>query len=127
MRSDRDRGAPARHRRRRFGGPRDRGSAVVEFAAAFPAVVLLLLAGLAALVVVTAKVRCADAAGLAARAAARGEPDSAASEAAPAGATISVQRDGDLVRVSVRYTFQPLGLVLHERSVARFEPGEGLS
>ncbi|GGM39216.1 TadE family type IV pilus minor pilin [Dactylosporangium sucinum] len=133
MRSDRDRGAhrapfgrAARHRRR-AGGPRDRGSAAVEFAAALPAVALLLLAGLAALVVATAQVRCADAAGLAARAAARGEPDAAASETAPAGATISVQRDGDLVRVTVRYRFGPLGLELQERAVAQFEPEEGLS
>ncbi|GAA0737904.1 TadE family type IV pilus minor pilin [Dactylosporangium roseum] len=133
MSSDRDRGAhrgTARHRRRRIGaagGPRDRGSATAELAAAFPVVVLLLLAGLTGLAALSAKVRCSDAAGVAARAAARGEPASAAaSQTAPSGATISVHRDGGLVRATVRFRVRPMALLpaftVEEDAVAMVEP-----
>jgi len=139
MRSDRDRGAHrgvARHRRRRLGGlrrprtavgPSDRGSVAAELAVAFPVVVLLLLAGVTALAALTAKVRCADAAGVAARAAARGESGpSLGSHAAPEGATISVQRDGDLVRATVRVRVRAARLLpsfeVEERAVAMAEP-----
>lgn len=95
---------------------------------AFPVVVLLLLAGLTALAALSAKVRCADAAGVAARAAARGEPGpSLGSQAAPAGATISVQRDGDLVRATVRVRVRSAPLLpaftVEEQAVALAEPG----
>jgi hypothetical protein len=128
MRSDRDRGAhrgTARHRRRRNDAS-DRGSATAELAAAFPVVVLLLLAGLTGLAALSAKVRCSDAAGLAARAAARGEPASAAAQTAPSGATISVHREGDLVRATVTFRVRPAGLLpaftVEEQAVAMVEP-----
>ena len=52
----------------------DRGSVTAEFAVAVPAVVLLLGLALGALAVGSQAVRLQDAAGLAARALARGEP-----------------------------------------------------
>lgn len=136
MRSDRDRGAHrgvARHRRLRPGAAgtaTERGSATAELAVAFPVVVLLLLAGLAALAALSAKVRCADAAGVAARAAARGEPDpTAAAQTAPAGATISVHREGDLVRATVHFRLRPAALLpaitVEEAAVALIEPEAG--
>lgn len=134
MRSDRDRGVrrggPWRRRRWTFGPGRadDRGSATVEFAVALPGVVVLLLIFLAGWSASAAKVRLADAAGLAARAAARGEPESTARGAMPAGVTISVQRDGDLVRVTVRQRvgLGPLpSITLREEAVALVEPESG--
>jgi hypothetical protein len=56
----------------------DRGSVSAEFAAALPAVVLLLGLALGSLTVGAHSVRLQDAAGLAARALARGEAQSAA-------------------------------------------------
>ena len=131
MRNDRDRGArrggPWRRRRwsSRNGRADDRGSATVEFAVALPGVVVLLLIFLAGWSALAAKVRLADAAGLAARAAARGEPESIGRGAMPAGVTISVQRDGDLVRVTVRQrvSLGPLpSITLREEAVALVEP-----
>lgn len=132
MRSDRDRGARRGgpwHRRRwhfRTGRADDRGSATVEFAVALPAVVVLLLIFLAGWSALAAKVRLADAAGLAARATARGEPAKSTGRGAmPAGATISVQRDGDLVRVTLRQRvgLGPLpAITLREEAVALVEP-----
>jgi hypothetical protein len=54
----------------------DRGSVTAEFAAALPAVVLMLGLALAAFAVGSQSVRLQDAAGLVARATARGEPPS---------------------------------------------------
>lgn len=131
MRSDRDRGAcrggPWRRWRLIFrtGRADDRGSATVEFAVALPAVVVLLLIFLAGWSALAAKVRLADAAGLAARAAARGEPEASTHGALPVGATISVQRDGDLIRVTVRQrvALGPLpSITLREDAVALVEP-----
>ncbi|GAA1549800.1 hypothetical protein GCM10009827_082810 [Dactylosporangium maewongense] len=131
MRDDRDRGAcrggPWRRRRwtLRNGRADDRGSATVEFAVTLPGVVVLLLIFVAGWSAFAAKVRLTDAAGLAARAAARGEPV-ASRGAMPAGATISVQRDGDLVRVTVRQRvgLGPLpSITLQEEAAALIEPG----
>ncbi len=106
----------------------DRGSATVEFAVALPGVVVLLLIFLAGWSASAAKVRLTDAAGLAARAAARGEPESTSRSAMPPGATISVQRAGDLVRVTVRQrvSLGPLpAITLREEAVALAEPESG--
>ena len=59
---------------RRRWADRDRGSFTAELAAGLPALVLLLLAGLAAVGAVTIKAQCVDAAREAALAASRGEP-----------------------------------------------------
>lgn len=114
----------ARHRRRLRD---DRGSATVELAAALPIVVVLLAVGLTALAALSAKVRCADAAGVTARAVARGAPsDSAGAGTVLPGAEVAVARDGDLVRVTVRTRVRsaPLlpGFTVEERAVAMVEP-----
>jgi hypothetical protein len=93
---------------------------------ALPGVVVLLLIVLAGWSALAAKVRLADVAGLAARAAARGEPaESVGRGATPAGVTISVHRDGDLVRVTVRQrvSLGPLpAITLREEAAALIEP-----
>ena len=78
---------------------RDRGSATAELAAALPALVLLMLAGMTAVGATTAKAHCVDAARDAALAAARGEP---APGGAPHGAVVSVTVTGDTVTATVR-------------------------
>jgi Flp pilus assembly protein TadG len=94
-------------RRRRPG--RDRGSYTAELAAGLPALLLLLLAGLTAVIAVTTKGQCVDAAREGALAAARGESGTtAAGRVAPAGATVSVG-GGDLVTVTVRAPVRVLG------------------
>jgi len=81
---------------------RDRGSVTAELAAALPAVAIVLSVCLWALHLGAAQVRLQDAAGLAARAAARGEsaPESVLA-AAGEGAAMSTWRDGDLVCAKV--------------------------
>lgn len=70
-----------------------------------PALVLLGVALLWALMTASAQIRCVDAARAGARAAARQEEPravvAAAEQAAPGGARVAVRREGDLVRVSV--------------------------
>jgi hypothetical protein len=75
----------------------DRGSATAELAVSLPALVLLLLVGLSALMVVRDQIACVDLAREGARAAARGEP-----LPDPGAATITMATDGDLVQVTVR-------------------------
>lgn len=79
--------------------------ATAEMAVALPSLVVVLAAAVGLLHAVGAELRCADAARLAARAAARGEPAATvvaqAQAAAPAGSTISVTRTGDTYSVSV--------------------------
>ena len=83
-----------------------RGSVTAETAIVLPVVVLLLIAGMWAIGVVVANIRCVDAARDVARAVARGEPPETAraigERAAPPGADIEVNRtDSDVaVRVS---------------------------
>lgn len=76
-----------------------------ELAVALPALVLAVVAGLVAIATQTAQLRCADAAAVAARLAARGETrqvvTAAAGDVAPAGATVVVREAGDSVRVTV--------------------------
>ena len=86
------------HRRRGS----ERGSVTAEFAAALPAVVLLLALGLGALAVGAQSVRLQDAAGLTARALARGDPPSAAAAIAATlvpGAAVSRRDRSGLVCV----------------------------
>lgn len=77
-----------------------------ELAVAIPAVVLVLALCLAGLRAGVDQVRCVDAARIASRAAARGEPVKTvrdlALRAAPAGATVHVERWGDDAVVVVR-------------------------
>jgi hypothetical protein len=100
-----------------------------ELAMVVPVVVLLLLAGLTGVTAVLTKLRCVDSAREAARAAARGEPgEPAGRRAAPDGASISVETDGDTVRAVVRANVRPLGPVLPSftvegSAVAATEPG----
>lgn len=106
----------------------ERGSSTVEAAfgvAALVSVLLLCLAGLAAL---AGQVRCVDAAREAARLAARGDVAAAtraAERIAPAAAQIRVRRDGDFVVVTVGAGVALLpGLRLGAESVAAVEkPG----
>jgi len=84
---------------------RDSGMVTAEFAVALPAFVLVVLAALSGVAIVTADLRCADAAGVAARMAARGDsPDltrEVASRAAPRGAALEVNRSGGFVTATV--------------------------
>lgn len=83
----------------------DRGMATAELAVALPAVVLVIVAGMTAVSVLTAQLRCVDAAREAARAAARGESSaivrSAAARSGPSGSTVSVTGDDREVVVVV--------------------------
>lgn len=76
-----------------------------EFAVVLPAVVLVLALCLGALGLAFDQVRCVDAARAGARAASRGDSNSAVAQvvrrAAPSGALVSVATTGDLVHVSV--------------------------
>ena len=86
----------------------DRGTATAELAVVLPAVVLLGASGVWAVAAAAAQLRCVDAAGTGARALARGETTAAVSQAvaevAPAGATVSISRTGELAIVEVRMT-----------------------
>jgi Flp pilus assembly protein TadG len=99
---------------------RDAGRVTAEFAVALPAFVIVLLAALTAVGVVTAQLRCADAAAVAARMAARDESAgvvrTTAMAAAPAGATLSVLTTTSTVTAVVRAHVAPAGIL-------RFLPG----
>lgn len=90
---------------RQQSGREDRGAVTAETAIVLPVLVVLLLAGLWAVGVVVANIRCADAARDVARAVARGEAGDVAQRigerSAPAGAVIGISRDGADVRVVV--------------------------
>lgn len=95
-------------RRRLAGG--DRGSTTAELAAGLPALMLLLLFALGAVDSVIARMQCVDAARDGALAAARGGDGTAVGrDRAPRGATVSVSRDGDRIRVVVSVVVRPLG------------------
>lgn len=85
---------------------RDRGAATAELAVVLPALVLLAVAGLWTVLVGAAQLRAVDAAGVGARALARGEPAQqvrrVVSQVAPAGARVRLGRDGRFVVVEVR-------------------------
>lgn len=84
---------------------RDRGTVTAETALALPALVVVFAALLGGGRLVLAELSCVDAARAGARAAARAEPDArvvrVASDLAPAGAPVTVRREGGLVRVGV--------------------------
>jgi hypothetical protein len=92
-------------RRRRLRGDPARGAVTAEIAAAFPALVVIVMGAVWLLVVALAQLRCADAAREAARAAARGEDTAVASRLAetvgPDGARVHIRLAGDLVIVDV--------------------------
>ena len=81
---------------------RDSGAVTAELVVALPALVLLLTLAIGVVMAVTWQLRCADAAQVAARLAARSEPaavvQAAARRVAPTGANVSVGTDaaGDL-------------------------------
>jgi len=103
-----------------------------EIAVALPALVVLLMAAVAAIAVVTAQLRCVDAAREAARAAARGEPPAAvrdvARRAAPSGAGVTMASTGDRVSVVVSTDVRLLpgrgpSIRVEGNAVAAPEPG----
>jgi Flp pilus assembly protein TadG len=113
----------------------DSGSATAETAVALPALVFVLGLCVWALSVVSATLRCADAARAAARVAARNEPAAAVTAAARRAAgrpvTTEVRPDGDLVTVRVAIRVAPGGgllarlvpaVTVRQDSTARVEP-----
>jgi Flp pilus assembly protein TadG len=120
----------SRARRRRD----ESGAVTAEAAAVLPVLLAVTLLMVWLVSVATAQVRVVDAAREAARQAARGEPDAVAvghgAQVAPAGATISVARSADEVRVTATaevagpgglFTFLP-GLTVEAETVAVREP-----
>ncbi|WP_282703379.1 TadE family type IV pilus minor pilin [Streptomyces sp. CC219B] len=83
----------------------DRGFVTAESAVVLPVLVMFAMALVWGLLVVAAQIQCVDAARTGARAAARQDPADAVvevtREAAPAGAEVTVSRNGGLVRVVV--------------------------
>ncbi|WP_433389295.1 TadE family type IV pilus minor pilin [Micromonospora sp. KLBMP9576] len=114
--------------RRRSAG-RDRGSFTAELAAGLPALLLLLFAGLSAVNAVGTKAGCLHAAREAALAASRGADGvPAAGDAAPVGAEVTVNFDGQRVVATVRAPVRALGsrlprIVVTATAVAALEPG----
>lgn len=103
----------------------------METAIAVFGLLLVLVFGTAAVTAVIGQLRCTDAAREAARVIARGESDRAEAvlrSVAPAGARLTVQVDGDTVRVEV--AAEPAGGVLpgvhlRAKAFAVLEPGVG--
>jgi hypothetical protein len=101
----------------------------VEFAAAIPALMMLLMAGLTVVSAVSDKGRCYDAARDAALASARGESGLHVGTAvAPPGATVELYVEGDQVRAVVSVPvhgagFNVPGLRAIGEAVAAVEPG----
>lgn len=94
----------------------DDGMVTAEMVVVLPALLLVLVAGLAAVSAVTTQLRCADAAQVAARMAARGESPSVATAAAhaltPAGSDVRVEDAASssvVVRVSSPVRLPGLG------------------
>ncbi|MCA0144739.1 TadE family type IV pilus minor pilin [Blastococcus sp. LR1] len=107
------------------------GMVTAETAVVLPVLVLVLVAAVAVITVVGAQLRCVDAAGEGARAAARGEDVATvvewAGRAAPAGARTDVSTTGGEVRVVVTAEIAPLGplpwrFTVTAESVAQREP-----
>lgn len=112
----------------------DRGMATAELVVVLPAIVLALLVGVGAVSATTMRMRCADAAAVAARLAARGESTqlvvAAARRVAPAGAQVRLDRSSTTVHVTVSMAAQILpvaGLLPHFELTGAFteplEPG----
>jgi hypothetical protein len=85
-----------------------------ELAVALPTVVLVTVLALSGVQIVMTQVRCRDAAGVAARLAARGESGDDVSAAvmstAPADSHLALRREGDLVAASVSTHVRLLGI-----------------
>ena len=103
-----------------------------ELAAALPVLVLLVAVAVSAVAVVGARVRLADAAREAARAAARGDlaVGRELAHADAPGAQIGVRSDGTTVTAVAREEVHPLGgwlpgIALAEQAVAAAEPSSG--
>jgi len=117
--------------RSRRGLAGDSGMVTAELAASLPVLMILLGVALSAVSVAGQRVRAADAAREAARAAARGDSTAAARlarEAAP-GAAVTISRSGDRVVAQVRIAVHPMGgwlpaLQVVERAVAAAEPDQ---
>ncbi len=101
---------------------RDAGVATAEVAVALPALVVLVAAGMTAVSVLTAQLRCVDAAREAARAAARGESAavvrSLAARSGPRGSQVEVSSPGEEVQVTVSSEARPVGGLLPSFRVA---------
>lgn len=96
-------------------GRGDRGTVTAEVAITLPAVVLVLVAGLAVCVAAVGQLRCADAARAAARAAAVGQDLASVRATAVAlageGAAVVVSREGEWTVVRVQRRLSPPGWV----------------
>jgi Flp pilus assembly protein TadG len=112
----------------------DRGAATAELAVALPALVFVVLLAVSAVAVMTAQLRCVDAAREAARSAARGETTAVvrdtARRVAPAGAGVTVTSTEDRVSVMVSTRIRLLSgrgpsVTVEARAVATVEPGVG--
>jgi hypothetical protein len=120
---------PGRRAPGRGGTGRDRGSVTAELAAALPALMLLLVAGVMAVSVVGVKIRCVSAARDGALGQARGDSGvDAARRVAPDGAAVTVTVDGDLARATVSTRVEPFGgllpaVTVSASAVAAMEPG----
>ena len=106
----------------------DRGMVTAELAMALPVLIIVLAAGLAAVTVVSQRVRAEDAAREAARAAARGDAAAAqrlVNQIAP-GASVSMSQSADRTTARVSMVVHPLGagpaLTVDARAVAATEP-----
>ena len=135
MRTRLDRSAPADPvELRSRSSHSDAGMVTAELVVVLPAIVLAVLFGLAAVSALTMRMRCADAAAVGARLAARGESAAtviaAAREAAPAGALVRLETTTGTVQVTVsaRAPWLPAGtwlpaLEVNGRFVQDREPG----
>ncbi|WP_323178310.1 TadE family type IV pilus minor pilin [Streptomyces sp. NBC_00620] len=113
---------------------RDRGYVTAEAAVVLPALVLVAMSLVWALLAASAQIQCQDAARAGARAAARQDPPDAVltttRRAAPRGARVEVSREGDLVRVTVTASApgpDALTLELSDEAVALAEESVGVS
>jgi Flp pilus assembly protein TadG len=115
----------------------ERGMVTAEIAVALTGLVVVVLGLLWVFAVVTAQIRCVDAARDTARAVARGETIAASraegARSAPAGATFGIQLEGEqatgVVSAKVRPTWPVLshlpGVSVRGRAVVTAEPGVG--
>jgi Flp pilus assembly protein TadG len=108
----------------------DRGQATAETAAIVPSLVMLTGMLVWGVMVAAAQIQCVDAARAGARAAARAEPPeksaAVARSAAPSGARVELEQDGELVRVRVSARSVgpgPLALGVRAEAVAHAERG----
>ncbi|HEV2885837.1 MAG TPA: TadE family type IV pilus minor pilin [Jatrophihabitans sp.] len=108
----------------------DAGMVTAETAMSLPVLALVTVVGVVAVGVGQARVRCADAAGEAARAVARGDPAAAAERArAAAGAPValSIGSSASDTRVTARMVLRPVRwlppVAITETAVVATEPG----